>query len=104
LSNRDVPACGFSLGFERIVDLLEQSARRDTVALLAEADVPLTEILAAARDLRGHGQAIEAVRRSGKFGAQLTRLENAGFTAFVHLRNDNGVITRGETRTLGASG
>lgn len=30
--------------------------------------------------------------RSGKFGAQLTRLENAGFTAFIHLRNDNGVI------------
>jgi histidyl-tRNA synthetase len=101
--DRDVPACGFSLGFERIVDLLEQSTRRDTVALLAEADVPVTEVLAAARDLRGQGQAIEAVRRSGKFGAQLTRLENAGFTAFIHLRNDNGVITRGEPRTLGGS-
>ena len=99
----DVPACGFSLGFERIVDLLEQSARRDTVALLAEADVPLAEVLAAARDLRSNGRAVEAVRRSGKFGAQLTRLENAGFTAFIHLRNDNGDITRGETRTLGGS-
>ena len=102
--DRDVPACGFSLGFERIVDLLEQNARRDTVALLAEADVPVTEVLAAARDLRSQGQAVEAVRRSGKFGAQLTRLQNAGFTAFIHLRNDNGVIARGETRTLGESG
>jgi histidyl-tRNA synthetase len=101
--DRDVPACGFSLGFERIVDLLEQSARRDTVALLAEADVPVTEVLAAARSLRSKGQAVEVVRRSGKFGAQLTRLENAGFNAFIHLRNDNGVITRGETRTLGGS-
>lgn len=101
--DRDVPACGFSLGFERIVDLLEQSARRDTVALLAEADVPVTEVLAAARDLRSKGQAVEAVRRSGKFGAQLTRLENAGFTAFIHLRNDNGVMIRGETRALGGS-
>jgi histidyl-tRNA synthetase len=101
--DRDVPACGFSLGFERIVDLLEQSARRDTVALLAEADVPVTEVLAAARGLRSKGQAVEVVRRSGKFGAQLTRLENAGFNAFIHLRNDNGVITRGETRTLGGS-
>jgi histidyl-tRNA synthetase len=99
--DRDVPACGFSLGFERIVDLLEQSARRDTVALLAEADVPVTEFLAAARDLRSQGQAVEAVRRSGKFAAQLARLEKAGFTAFIHLRNDNGVIARGETRTLG---
>ncbi len=29
--DRDVPACGFSIGFERIVDLLEEGARRDTV-------------------------------------------------------------------------
>ncbi len=61
----------------------------------------MTEVLAAARDLRSQGQAIEAIRRSGKFGAQLVRLENAGFTAFIHLRNDNGAITRGEVRTLG---
>jgi histidyl-tRNA synthetase len=73
-----VPACGFSLGFERIVDLLEQSARRDTVALLAEADVPLAEVLAAACDLRSKGRAVEAVRRSGKFGAQLTAWRTPG--------------------------
>ena len=101
--DRDVPACGFSLGFERIVDLLERSARRGTVALLAEANVPVTEVLAAARDLRSQGRAVEVIRRSGKFGAQLTRLENAGFTAFIHLRDDDGVITRGEARTLGGS-
>ena len=101
--DRDVPACGFSIGFERIVDLLERAARRDAVALLVEADVPTIEILAAARGLRGEGLAIETIRRSGKFGAQLTRLESAGFTAFIHLRNDNGVITRGEVRALGAA-
>ena len=94
---------GFSIGFERIVDLIERSARRDTVALLAEADLPAIEVLATARELRRQGQAIEIVRRSGKFGAQLTRLEASGFTAFIHLRNDGGVITRGEMRTLGAA-
>ena len=94
--DRDVPACGFSIGFERIVDLLERSARRDTVALLAEADIPAIEVLATARALRNQGQATETIRRSGKFGAQLTRLESAGFTAFIHLRNDNGTVTRGE--------
>ena len=101
--DRDVPACGFSIGFERIVDLIERSARRDTVALLAEADVPAIEVLATARELRSQGQAIEIVRRSGKFGAQLTRLAASGFTAFIHLRNDGGIITRGEVRTLGAA-
>jgi histidyl-tRNA synthetase len=83
--------------------LLERGTRRDTVALLAEADVPTTEILATARALRNQGQPIETIRRSGKFGAQLTRLENAGFTAFIHLRNDNGAVTCGEMRPLGAS-
>jgi histidyl-tRNA synthetase len=101
--DREVPACGFSIGFERIVDLIERSARRDTVALLAEADVPAIEVLATARELRSLGQAIEIVRRSGKFGAQLTRLEASGFTAFIHLRNDDGTITRGEIRALGAT-
>ena len=101
--DRDVPACGFSIGFERIVDLLERAASRDAVALLVESDVPTIEILAAARSLRGEGLAIETIRRSGKFGAQLTRLESAGFTAFIQLRNDNGVITRGEVRALGAA-
>ena len=102
--DRDVPACGFSIGFERIVDLLERAASRDAVALLVESDVPTIEILAAARSLRGEGLAVETIRRSGKFGAQLTRLESAGFTAFIQLRNDNGVITRGEVRALGAAG
>jgi histidyl-tRNA synthetase len=99
--DRDVPACGFSIGFERIVDLIEGSARRDTVALLAEPNVSAIEVLATARALRKQGKAIEIVRRSGKFGAQLTRLEAAGFTAFIHLRNNDGTITRGEIRTLG---
>jgi histidyl-tRNA synthetase len=101
--DRDVPACGFSIGFERIVDLLERAARREAVALLVESDVPTIEILAAARSLRGEGLAIETIRRSGKFGAQLTRLESAGFTAFIHLRSEGGVITRGEVRALGGA-
>jgi histidyl-tRNA synthetase len=29
---------------------------------------------------------VSPVRRSGKFGAQLGRLEEWGFTSFVHLR------------------
>jgi histidyl-tRNA synthetase len=99
--DRDVPACGFSIGFERIVDLIERGTRRDVIALLAEADVPAIEVLASARELRSQGQQVEVVRRSGKFGAQLTRLENSGFVAFIHLRSQDGVISRSEARALG---
>ena len=45
---------------------------------------------------------VETVRRSGKFGAQLKRLETAGFTGFVLLRMEDGAVVRGEPRALGS--
>jgi histidyl-tRNA synthetase len=100
----DVPACGFSLGFERIVDLLAAVRSRDAVAVLVEADVPVADALEVARELRlvsGVSRVVETVRRSGKFGAQLKRLEGAGFGSFVLVRVEDGVVVRGELRALG---
>jgi histidyl-tRNA synthetase len=100
----DVPACGFSIGFERIVDLLSAERSRDAIAVLVEADVPVADAVAVARETReqaGPGRVVETVRRSGKFGAQRKRLEAAGFTGFVLVRSEDGVIVRGEERALG---
>jgi histidyl-tRNA synthetase len=44
---------------------------------------------------------VEVVRRSGKFGAQLKRLETAGFSGFLLVRASDGAVVRGELRTLG---
>ena len=49
----------------------------------------------------GAGRVVETVRRSGKFGAQLKRLEAAGFSGFVLVRCEDGTIVRGELRALG---
>ncbi len=107
-----MPACGFSIGFERIVDLLSRELTRDAVAVLVESDVPVTEALAIAREMRGAsrisgvpgaGRVVETVRRSGKFGAQLKRLEAAGFSGFVLVRAEDGVVVRGELRALGGA-
>jgi histidyl-tRNA synthetase len=95
----DVPACGFSIGFERIVDLLATAPAREAVAVLYESDTPARTVLAVARSLRAGGRAVSPVRRSGKFGAQLTRLEEWGYTSFVHLRA--GSAEAGEERRLG---
>ncbi len=100
----DVPACGFSIGFERIVDLLSREVARDAVAVLVEPDVPVADAVAVAREMRGAGGAgrvVETVRRSGKFGAQLKRLEAAGFTGFVLVRSEDDAIVPGELRALG---
>jgi len=98
---KDVPACGFSIGFERIVDLLDRTLRPDAVAVLYNSDVPLTRVLATARGLRSDGQKVAIIGRSGKFGAQLARLESWGFTAVVHLRADNDSEVLPPVRPLG---
>jgi len=100
----DVPACGFSIGFERIVDLLSGEQPRSAIAVLVEGDVPVPDAVAVARETRelaGPGRVVETVRRSGKFGAQLKRLEAAGFTELVLVRFEGGAIVRGEPRALG---
>jgi histidyl-tRNA synthetase len=61
--------------------------------------------VAVARELRTGPESlrvVETVRRSGKFGAQLKRLEAAGFTGFVVLRTEDGAVVRGELRALGS--
>jgi histidyl-tRNA synthetase len=100
---QDVPACGFSIGFERIVDLLSRDQTRAATAVLVEGDVPLADALEVARELRADGLVVETVRRSGKFGAQLKRLEGAGFARFLLVRPENGGTVRGELRELGGS-
>ncbi|MGH3720170.1 MAG: ATP phosphoribosyltransferase regulatory subunit [Pseudonocardiaceae bacterium] len=42
-----------------------------------------------ARGLRADGQRVATIGRSGKFGAQLTRLASWGFTALVYLGADD---------------
>jgi histidyl-tRNA synthetase len=95
---RDVAACGFSIGFERITDLIATRPPRNAVAVLAEPDVSPADALAVARGLRAEGQVTEVIRRSGKLAAQLTRLEGAGFSAYLHLRADD--VTTVQPRTL----
>ena len=68
----------------------------------------LADALEVARELRSAGptaggRVVETVRRSGKFGAQLKRLEAAGFTGFVLVSVQDGAVARGEARALGGS-
>ena len=100
---RDVPACGFSIGFERIVDLMSRSAEDQGLAVLCETDVSVPAAMTLARRLRADGRSVSVVRRSGKIGAQLGRLESWGYTAFVHVLSDEDIALGGpEERALGA--
>ncbi|WP_280369746.1 histidine--tRNA ligase [Nocardia wallacei] len=97
---KDVPACGFSIGFERIVGLLTDDIQRNATAVLTEADVPIADALTVARDLRTDDRVVEVIRRSGKLGAQLKRLEAAGFTRFVVVGIEDGDVRISEERQI----
>ncbi|MFF3567950.1 histidine--tRNA ligase [Nocardia jiangxiensis] len=97
---KDVPACGFSIGFERIVGLLTDNIARNATAILVESDVAVADPLAIARNNRNEDRIVEVVRRSGKLGAQLKRLHAAGFTTFIPVSVEDGTVVVGDERTI----
>ncbi|WP_228542458.1 histidine--tRNA ligase [Nocardia sp. XZ_19_369] len=97
---KDVPACGFSIGFERIVGLLNNEVQRHATAVLADPDIAVADVLAVARELRSQDRVVEVVGRSGKLGAQLKRLQTAGFETFVTMESGGGTIVVSDERTI----
>ena len=95
LLGRDVPACGFSIGFERLILILSDRAgvavpevgasttapRR--LALVVDGHADLTSALAAARRLRGEGYLVSVELRRKNFGKQLDDFTRHGFWGFA---------------------
>ena len=98
---REVPAVGFSLGFERLVDLvsLASSGVRDAVALVFEDDVPTAALLALKTSLIAGGKRVRLERRPRNMGPLLAQLAADGFSGFAPVRGDTTVDSL-EFRTL----
>jgi histidyl-tRNA synthetase len=98
----DVPAAGFSLGFERIVDLVDEvDADDDGLALVHDASVPAAELVALRASLLERGEArVRLERRVKNLTRQLDTLAAAGYTRFASVRGGEGVDDL-EVRTLG---
>jgi histidyl-tRNA synthetase len=82
---RDVPATGFSIGFERVVTVLLERPTgtmptAERIALLFEATLPdLGPVLAAARRLRAEGFLVSLEPLARKAGGQRAALAEHGF-------------------------
>jgi histidyl-tRNA synthetase len=89
----EVPATGFSLGFERLVDLLELNdvAAGDATALLHDAAVPVATLLALKSALIAEGGRVRLVARPKNTKTLLESLQADGFTRFAFV--DAGVET-----------
>ena len=91
--NRDVPACGFSIGFERLVTILTERGAASAapgpapaprrVAFLVDAAGDLGPALAAARALRAAGDLVSLEVRRKNVGRQLEALAEGGFAAYA---------------------
>jgi histidyl-tRNA synthetase len=80
---RDVPAVGFSLGFERVIDLLPDAPPdRDAVVLLVDGEVPPDAQLTAKRAELAAGRRVRLERARKNRRGQLEALAGEGFGAF----------------------
>ncbi len=86
----DVPAAGFSFGFERLVDLVELPGGTGgaAVALVHDADAPLAPLLALQAEFVSRGDRARLVRRAKNTKLQLEGLAEQGFTSFAFVGRD----------------
>ena len=95
-TGNDVPACGFSIGFERIILLLMESGftvpmQRPKVAYLIEKGYPaekLTEVIAKAQEERVAGKQVLVVRMNKNKKFQKEKLAAEGYKELVEFYKD----------------
>jgi histidyl-tRNA synthetase len=82
---QEVPAVGFSIGFERLVDLVEADEREGaaSVVLVHDRDVPVSELLALKSRLLAEGSRVRLEQRTKNLKALLERAASDGYTAFA---------------------
>lgn len=85
---QDVPAVGFSIGFERIVDLvsLRDADAAPAVVLVHDRDVPVAELLALKAQLIAEGSRVRLEQRTKNLKALLDRATADGYSAFATVR------------------
>jgi histidyl-tRNA synthetase len=113
LLGREVPACGFSIGFERLVAILTErreagaplaaearaAARRIALLVDESAAADLAPALAAARALREAGDLVSLEIRRRNVGRQLDDLERHGFWGYAVCEGPGAPSVKSLTRT-----
>lgn len=89
---QQVAAVGFSLGFERLVDLVttQTDAAARAVVLIHDADVPVAELVAHKARLVAGGARVRLERRTKNLKALLERSAADGYTSFATVAAGSG--------------
>ena len=80
-----IPACGFSIGFERIFSILSDMGRaassKEKIAIFF--DTGYADVCAKAEELR-HSYDVSVFRTPKKLGPFLNKLQSSGFVGFAY--------------------
>lgn len=93
---QNIPAVGFSIGFERICNiLLEQNYKipdaKEKCALLYDDSVSYPDVLKAAEKLR-EDFTVSVIKKAKKAGPQFGMLETQGYTKFAQFKEGQVVV------------
>jgi histidyl-tRNA synthetase len=83
----DVPAVGFSLGFERLVDLVstESASDNDSVAVVYDPQMSVNELIDIKKSLVADGLRVRLVHKTKNTRAILNQLDKDGFRRYAFL-------------------
>jgi len=83
----DVPAVGFSLGFERLVDLVstESASDNDSVAVVYDPQMSVSELIDIKKSLVADGLRVRLVHKTKNTRAILDQLDKDGFRRYAFL-------------------
>lgn len=93
---QEIPAVGFSIGFERICAILLDNNfkipdSKEKCALLYEDSVSFAEVLKEAEKLR-ETYSVSVLKKAKKAGPQFAMLESQGYTKFAQFKDGSWVI------------
>ena len=94
-TGKDVPACGFSIGFERIILLLLENnfqipKQPEKIAFLVEKGYPgskLADVIRQSQEARARGQQVLVVRMNKNKKFQKEQLRKEGYEQFTEFFN-----------------
>ncbi|MBQ1629653.1 MAG: ATP phosphoribosyltransferase regulatory subunit [Treponema sp.] len=93
---QNIPAVGFSIGFERICNiLLEQKYKipdqKEKCALLYDDEIPFSLVMQQAEKLR-KDYIVGVIRKAKKAGPQFAMLESQGYTKFAQKKDGGWIL------------
>jgi len=93
-----IPACGFSIGFERVISILEEQnfqipkTQNKIVLLYSEEDIKnMEDVFKTAQTLRESGNTVLTELKSKNLKAQLDKVMEQGFDSFAIFSKDKKV-------------